>query len=218
VTKQIEHQDEGDRALQREIRQGRSFSLADAIGREGRDFLKGYSPVPRLVQARRTIIVFISRQLDDRSGALQAVLITWVESDDAAVSQHIEAPLQALVTILNSILSTPITLHELTRQVSVKWGQMSDEQPYFQTPGQPAHPQAEYSHESVADKLAHLLSGVEYAIELQRQESERAHRLSAIKPAAPPPDDNNDIPRRLSIKRIKRHLINFFEKMTSINL
>lgn len=153
-----------DDDIQHEIRQGRSFSLADAIGKEGRDFLKGHSPVPRLVQARRTIIVFISRHLEDRAGALQATLIHWVESDDARVSQYMQSPLHALVAILESILQTPSTLHELTRQASVQWGQMTDERPRFQQPGYPAHPDAEYSHESIHQSLTGLLSQVQDAI------------------------------------------------------
>ncbi|MEL6322463.1 MAG: hypothetical protein AAFQ57_17745 [Cyanobacteria bacterium J06626_14] len=161
-----------DSGLQQEIRRGRPFSLAEAIGREGGEFLKGYSPVPRLVQARRIVIVFISRHLEDRAGALQAILIHWVESDDAGLSQHIDQPLEALISILDAVLQTPATLHELTRQVAVKWGQMSDERPHFQIPGEPAHPDAEYSHESIHRTLTQFRTIVQQWIETEKEEIE----------------------------------------------
>ncbi|MEB3210350.1 MAG: hypothetical protein VKL39_03320 [Leptolyngbyaceae bacterium] len=158
--RQPEIQPEIQREIQQDVRRGRSFSLAEAIGREGSEFLKGESPVPRLIQARRAIAVCIARHLDDRAGALQVILTTWVEADDATVSRHIENPLGALLIILESIVSTPTTLYELTRQVAVKWGEMSDERPYFQKPGHPAHPDAEYSHESVHQILTNFLAFV----------------------------------------------------------
>ncbi|MEM6599003.1 MAG: hypothetical protein AAF635_12745, partial [Cyanobacteria bacterium P01_C01_bin.69] len=41
--------------LQQEIRQGRKFSIAEAIGREGGSFMKGESAVPRPVRAANTM-------------------------------------------------------------------------------------------------------------------------------------------------------------------
>ena len=50
-----------DIAIQREILAGRKFSLAEAIGRERGSFLKGYSPVPKQVQAIAEINAFIKK-------------------------------------------------------------------------------------------------------------------------------------------------------------
>ena len=143
-------------AIQREILSGRKFSLAEAIGREGGDFLKGESPVPKQVQAIAKLQRFINQNLSDSSGALQAVLYTWVQTD-SRVSQHLNSPLIALNEILSSLIDNQNLLHEFVRQVDHKWGHMYDERPYFQQPGQPPHPQDEYTHESVRLKLMELL-------------------------------------------------------------
>ncbi|MDJ0657888.1 MAG: hypothetical protein QNJ42_00180 [Crocosphaera sp.] len=150
-----------DNAIQREILAGRQFSLAEAIGREGGNFLKGESPVPKLVQATTEINTFIAINLQDSSGALQAVLQTWVSTDDAKVSQNLEHPLQALRQMLDKIINNSELLYELVRQVDFQWGKMYDERPYFQSPGQPAHPDDEYTHESVEEKLKILLNKLE---------------------------------------------------------
>ena len=152
---------EKNEAIQREILAGRKFSLAEAIGREGGDFLKGESPVPKLVQATTEINTFIAINLQDSSGALQAVLQTWISTDEAGVSQNLDSPLQALKQMLDKILDNSELLYELVRQVDFQWGKMYDERPYFQSPGQPPHPDDEYTHESVEEKLKTLLNKLE---------------------------------------------------------
>ncbi|NEQ97147.1 MAG: hypothetical protein F6K30_10540 [Cyanothece sp. SIO2G6] len=151
-------------ALQRDILQGRKFSLADVIGREGGSFMKGESPVPKLVQAKLEINQFISEQLPDPSGALQSVLHRWVEDDTARVSRHLDIPLKALADLLESIVNQPSILYELVRHVDMKWGQMNDERPYFQQPQQRPHPDDEYTHESVRHQLQGLLATVKAAL------------------------------------------------------
>ena len=147
---------EKNQAIQREILAGRKFSLAEAIGREGGDFLKGESPVPKLVQATTEINTFIAINLQDSSGALQAVLQTWISTDEAGVSKNLASPLQALKQMLDKILDNSELLYELVRQVDFQWGKMYDERPYFQSPGQPPHPNDEYTHESVEEQLKSL--------------------------------------------------------------
>ncbi|MGK7890648.1 MAG: hypothetical protein AB4042_15055 [Leptolyngbyaceae cyanobacterium] len=150
--------------LQRDILKGRKFSLADVIGREGGSFMKGESPVPKLVQATTEINQFISEQLPDASGALQSVLHRWVEEDTARVSRHLDEPLHALADFLEAIVNQPSILFELVRQVDMKWGQMNDERPYFQKPQQPPHPNDEYTHESVRHQLQQFLAVVKAAL------------------------------------------------------
>ena len=145
-------------AIQREILAGRKFSLAEAIGREGGDFLKGESPVPKLVQATTEINTFIAINLQDSSGALQAVLQTWISTDEAGVSKNLDSPLTALKQMLDNIIDNSELLYELVRQVDFQWGKMYAERPYFQSPGQPPHPDDEYTHESVEEKLKSLLT------------------------------------------------------------
>jgi signal transduction histidine kinase len=139
------------------IYQGREFTLADVIAREAGNFMKGESTVPRLVQVETEINTFISQNLRDVSGALQAVLRRWVSEDTARVSQHFEVPLTALLGLLESILDNPPILYELVRQVDMLWGEINGERPYFQQPGQPPHPDDEYTHESVQQQLTELV-------------------------------------------------------------
>lgn len=145
-----------DQALQQEICLGRQFSLADVIGREGKDGLKGESPVPPLVQAKLAIRAFVGDYLQDAAGGLEPPLQTWLQSEDAIISQHLDNPLTALSRILDQILAQPNQLYELVRQADVCWGQLYDERPHFQRPGQPPHPEDEYSHESVKVQLMEL--------------------------------------------------------------
>jgi hypothetical protein len=150
-----------DQSLQQDILSGRTFSLADAIGREGSGFLKGESTVPRLVQAKTEVVVFIRTHLIDLSGALQAVLQDAIQADDARMSTHINSPLLALRDLIQEVLKYPERFYDFVHQVDVRWGRMYGERPYFQKPGQPPHPEDEYSHESVRHRLEHLLEILE---------------------------------------------------------
>ena len=141
--------------LLQDIIEGRPYSLAEAIGREGGTFLKGESTVPKLVQVITKINTFINRHLEDPAAALQAILHQWVKGDPR-VSQYKETPLVALAEILQGLIDNPPLLYELVRQVDIKWGQMYGERPHFQQPGQVPHPDDEYTHESVRQNLLDL--------------------------------------------------------------
>ena len=144
-----------DLLLQQDILESRPYSLAEAIGREGGTFLKGESTVPKLVQAITAVNNFIDRNLRDPDAALQAILHQLVK-EDPRVSEYKATPLVALNKILESIIDNPQLLYELVHQVDIKWGQMYDERPYFQQPGQPPHPEDPYTHESVKTDLKNL--------------------------------------------------------------
>ena len=155
--------------LQQDIIEGRPYSLAEAIGREGGTFLKGESTVPKLVQAITAVNTFVDRNLEDPSAALQAILHQWVEGDPR-VSQYKETPLVALSEILQTTIDNPPLLYELVRQVDIKWGQMYGERPYFQQPGQPPHPDDEYTHESVRQNLLDLQAKLQQYLQAQSEE------------------------------------------------
>ncbi|WP_204137805.1 hypothetical protein [Halomicronema sp. CCY15110] len=152
---------EADQAIEREIRQGRKYSLADAISQEGGDFLKGESPIPKLVQVKSAIKHFINLHLSDAAGALQATLLTAVQSDDVICSRHFATPLQALAEMLQPLLAHDVQLREFVRQVDMRWGQMYDERPHFERPGHPPHPDDEYTIESVRSQLQALMTAVQ---------------------------------------------------------
>lgn len=149
-----------DLELQKDIYQGREFTLADFIAKEGGDFLKGESPVPKIVQLKTEINFFIKNNLKDLSGSLQAVLQDWVNISDDKISSNQENPLNALSLIIEEIISNDNLYYEFVRQVDLKWGQMYQERPYFQKPGQPPHPEDEYTHDSVKFQLLDLLTRV----------------------------------------------------------
>ncbi|MEO1340699.1 MAG: hypothetical protein AAFV28_06035 [Cyanobacteria bacterium J06635_13] len=152
--------------LQQDIVEGRPYSLAEAIGREGGTFLKGESTVPKLVQVITQINTFIDRNLKDPPAALQAILHQWVKGDPR-VSHYKETPLVALAEILQTILDNPNLLYELVRQVDIKWGQMYGERPHFQQPGEPPHPDDEYTHESVRQNILDLQTDLQVSMQLE---------------------------------------------------
>lgn len=149
-----------DQKIEQEIRQGRKFSLADVIGQEAGNFLKDESPVPRLLQVKTELIAFIEQHLVDSPGALQATLRDSVQTDDLVCSQHLNAPLDALSKFLQSLLEQEALLQDFVRRVDMKWGEIYDERPHFQRPGQPPHPDDEYTHASVRAQLTQFLSVV----------------------------------------------------------
>jgi len=155
-----ESEDDNNQELQKDILAGRTFSIADVIGREGASFLKGESPIPRLIQAQNQINVYIRDYLADTSGIVQAILFSWVKSDDTRVSRNLENPKAALQEIVESITNDPDTLYEFVRQIDCKWGEMNNERPHFQRPGQPPHPDDEFTHESVHTQLQALLTAL----------------------------------------------------------
>lgn len=154
-----ENNDE-DLEICQEILAGRQFSLAEVIGREGGSFLKGESPVPKLLQAKAEINLFIDSHLVDSSGALKAVLQSLVASDEAYVSRHLNSPLEALREFLEMLICNPQLLYEFVKQVDIQWGQLFGERPYFQQPGRASHPDDEYTHESVQQQLVKLLNSL----------------------------------------------------------
>ena len=152
---------ERDRVIEQEIRQGRKFSIASAIGKEGGDFLKGESPVPKLLQVKNELLVFVRQNLHDPSGALQATLQELIRADDVICSRYFEAPLSALVELLHPLTVQETLLQDFVRRVDMRWGQIYDERPHFERPGHPPHPEDEYTYESVRTQLSELITVAE---------------------------------------------------------
>jgi len=152
-----EKDQEREMELLRDALQGRQFSIADLIAQEGGSFLKGESPVPLIVQLKTEINLFISNNLNDVSGALQAVLQDIVNDADTKISSFAHNPLEALKLIITEIVEKDNLYYDFVKQVDLKSGQLSGDRPYFQQPGQPAHPDDEYTHESVKEKLLEFL-------------------------------------------------------------
>ena len=149
-----------DKAIEQDIRISQKFSMERAIARSGGKMLDGESPTPQLAQAKAEISTFIEKETSDSSGALIRTLITRV-TNDMSVTQGSDSPLAVLKTIVSHILSEDSRLHEFVRQVDVESGIILHERPYFQQPGEEAHPDDEYTHASVARKLQQLLEKIE---------------------------------------------------------
>lgn len=141
--------------LQKEIRDGRKFTLAEAIGRESGSFMKGESSIPRPLRAATQINQFITKHSTDPAGALPTTLCTWA-NNDIRVSRQLDTPLVALAQIIESTLNEPASFCELARQVVIAHSQLTGDRPYFQSFGQPPHPKAEYTHDAISAELLQL--------------------------------------------------------------
>ena len=89
---------EADAELEREIRKGRKFTLAEAIGRlAGPGAMKGESPIARMQQAQIEIEFWLRSHLADAGGALQIVLDRHVKGSELLLN-NFDQPLVVLAS------------------------------------------------------------------------------------------------------------------------
>lgn len=147
---------EADAALEREIRDGRKFSLAEAIGRlAGPGMMKGVSPATGKQQAAAAIEIYLERHLPDSSGALSAVLLRQTRESDLLLA-NLDRPLVVLAGFVQRVLDSDFVLQELVRESDVEWGRTFGERPYFQQEGSPPHQDDPYTNDSVRGALTAL--------------------------------------------------------------
>ncbi|PSF39006.1 hypothetical protein C7H19_02840 [Aphanothece hegewaldii CCALA 016] len=151
-------QDDKDGELLKDVLAGRTFTLADFIAKEGGDFLKGESPVPKLLQVKTELNLLIKENVSDSLGALKATLQDLVEENELQIAKNLDKPLMALVEMLESLINNTNLFYEFVKRVDIKWGQIYGKRPHFQSPGQPPHPDDDYTHESVRQKLDDFLT------------------------------------------------------------
>jgi hypothetical protein len=148
---------EADAKLEREIREGRKFTLAEAIGRlAGPGAMKGESPVARLQQAEIEIASWLESHLTDAGGALQVVLHRQVKGSELLLD-NFDEPLLVLAGYCRRVLDSDYLLEELVRDADIEWGRVMGERPYFEKEGSPRHPDDPYTVESVRIALSELL-------------------------------------------------------------
>lgn len=146
-----------DADLEREIRDGRKFTLEEAIGRmAGPGAMKGESPVSRIQQAEMEIETWLRSHLVDSAGALVVVLHRNIKGSELLL-KSIDPPLMVLASYCQRILDSEYVLAELVRQADMEWGQVMGERPHFEKPGAPRHPDDPYTIESVRATLSKLL-------------------------------------------------------------
>jgi len=151
---------ESDAALEREIRQGRKFSLNEALGRmAGQGMMKGGSPVSPQQQAEFEIGLYLREHLSDQFGVLPAVVLRCVKESELFL-HHATAPLKVLSTYIAQLLERPTLLTELVRETDVAWGQLLGERPHFERAAQPACPDDPYTIESVRADLSKVLESL----------------------------------------------------------
>ncbi|MFN9174630.1 MAG: hypothetical protein ACK58N_08985 [Synechocystis sp.] len=158
--KSPEFEPDRDRELFLEALAGRKITVADVIAQAGGDFLKGESPVPKLVQLKIELKLFLNQALRDSEGALLLVLQNRVEDADNLISQAGDRPLIALQKLVEEFLHNPALLTELVRQVDFRWGQIYGERPHFDIPGGNPHPDDAYTFVSVQQQLTDLLGEI----------------------------------------------------------
>jgi hypothetical protein len=154
---QPRHRTEADAQLEREIRDGRKFSLAEAIGRlAGPGMMKGVSPATRMQQAEAEIKGHLDRHLNSPAGALSVVLFRQVRQSDLLLSNP-DQPLAVLAGFLQQVLDSEYRLQELVRESDVEWGRAYGERPFFQKEGCPPDIDDPYTLESVRAALWKLV-------------------------------------------------------------
>lgn len=148
--------DDSDRELEREIRAGRSFTMAEALGRlAGPGGTKGASPVNRLQQAQVEVAELVRRHLDDPDGALAIALAREV-GEGGILLAGMDDPPRALRAHLDQLIASPPLLAELVRMADMEWGQTMGERPFFEIEGRPPHPHDPYTQAGVRARLERL--------------------------------------------------------------
>lgn len=146
-----------DAELEREIRAGRKFSLAEAIGRmAGPGMMKGVSPVSRKQQAEAAIQEYLGRHLADPAGMLPGILLRQVGECELLLD-NLDLPLVALAGYVRRILGSEYLLKELVREADAEWGRAFGERPHFEQEGRPPDPDDPYTSASVHTALSELI-------------------------------------------------------------
>jgi len=151
---------EADEALQREILEGRKFTLEEAIARmAGPGSMKGESPVARKRQAEIEIETWLATHLPDAGGTLRVVLYRHVAGSEVFLNKF-EQPLVVLAAYCQHVLDSDYLLKEIVREADVEWGRVMGERPVFETTGRPPQPDDPYTIESVRTTLSKLIEEV----------------------------------------------------------
>ncbi len=147
-----------DADLVREVRSGRKFTVAEAIGRlGGGDLMKGASPVTRKRQVELAAELFLEEHLVDSEGALLVVLERRARESMSLTQESYDHPLAVLAEFVEHILGREDRLQAFVHQVDAEWGRIYLERPHFQQAGRPPHRGDPYTFASVRATLSELL-------------------------------------------------------------
>jgi len=151
-------------AIEREIREGRKFTMEEAIARlAGPGMLKGESPVARMQQAQSEIGSWLRTHLSDAGGALEVVLHRRVNECELLLA-NFDQPLVVLASYCQQLLGSDYQLSELVRECDVEWGRVMGERPHFEIAGRASHPDDPYTVDSVRAALTQILQQLHSAV------------------------------------------------------
>jgi hypothetical protein len=149
---------EADAELEREILEGRKFTLEEAIARmAGPGAMKGVSPIPRMTQAEFEIESWLTSNVVDAGGALKVVLHRHVKRSELLLD-NFDQPLVVLASYCKRVLDSDYLLEEFVRDADIEWGRVMGERPHFEREGTPGHPDDPYTVDSVRNALCGLLT------------------------------------------------------------
>src|SRR6476619_364384 len=128
---------EADAELEREIRQGRKFTLAEAIERlTGPGAMKGESPIARMQQAEIEIASWLRSHLADAKRALRVVFHHHVKKSELLLN-NFDQPLVVLASFCQRVHDSDYLLKEVVREADIEWGRVMVERPHFEREGLP---------------------------------------------------------------------------------
>lgn len=142
--------------IENEIRRGRSFNLAEAVGREAAGALKGASPVTPARQLLLESETLLETRLDDPEGSLLRTLLAHLESNPPLLARHFGNAPGALAELIDGVLASPSLLDGLVRDADARWGREYGETPHFNLPGRAENPDDPYTPRSVEQALRSL--------------------------------------------------------------
>jgi len=146
-----------DAELEREIREGRKFTLEEAIGRmAGPGALKGESPITGLQQAEIEVGLWLRKHLKDSGGALEVVLHRRVKGSELLLN-NFDQPMDVLGRYCQQVLDSEYLLKEIVRDADFEWGRVMGERPYFERDGVPPDPADCYTIESIRHCLSEIV-------------------------------------------------------------
>jgi hypothetical protein len=157
---QPKRRSEADAQLEREIREGRKFTLEEAIGRlAGPGMMKGESPATRKQQAEAAIESYLDRHLNSPAGAMSVVLLRRVKESELLLN-NLDQPFVVLASCVQQILGSEYLLQEIVRESDVEWGRAYGERPFFEKEGAPPDQDDPYTVDSVRKSLTKLLEAL----------------------------------------------------------
>lgn len=152
-----------DRQVELEARMQLKFSPEQALLHAGGGgLLKGGNPLAPSQQAEYHLLHFLDQNL--RDNVMEKAVVQWVSLHRKQMDEHPEKPIQGLQSLLEWTLVQDAALVEFVRIVDVVYGEIMQENPRFQKPGEAPHPDDPYTHASVRQTLRHLTEATRTAL------------------------------------------------------